>query len=262
MKSNSEILGESLRRTFGGRWFWRLLAVTLIVSCANNLATGLVQYSYQQCGLQTWIDFLGAKAQAMQSGLDYSVPSRAVAHQMNCATAFYLFIAFIFGGIMVFGVKCVSLKTAREEERGWCGESLGGFARPLGVALLFFLFTARVFLWSLLLVVPGMVATYRYAQCWNVKVENPDWSASRCLAESARMMDGFKMRRFLLDLCFFGMAAALFAAWLVLELALLFGGGGLAGLFPTALFLAGLFVLSMWMYVSHAIFYRELKAAE
>ena len=95
------------------------------------------------------------------------------------ATAFQMFITFIFGGIAVYGITCVVLKAAKEDERGWCRDSMGGFVRPLGVAWLGFVLFVRIFLWSLLLLVPGMIATYSYSQCWNLKVEHPDWGASK-----------------------------------------------------------------------------------
>ena len=262
MTSNREIRRESLGRTFAARWFWRMLLVTMLVGLVNNLANELVEIAYRECQVQTWTDYLVAKAQAMQSGMDYAVPSRAVAMQMNYATAFSTFIAFIFGGIMMFGVTCVVLKNAKDEESGWCRDSMGGFARPLGVAWLGFVLAVRVALWSLLLVVPGIVATYRYSQCWNLKVEHPDWGAAKCLGESSRMMEGRKMQRFLLDLYFVGLAVALCLVMLASKFALVAGrvGGLVDGLVLMAV-MPCLVVLGLWMSVARAVFYRELKSA-
>ena len=262
MTSNREIRRESLARTFAGRWFWRMLLVTMLVGFVNNLANELVDVAYRECQVQTWADYFVAKVQAMQSGMDYAVPSRAVAMQMNYATAFSAFIAFIFGGIMMFGVTCVVLKNAKDDESGWCRDSMGGFARPLGVAWLGFVLAVRVALWSLLLVVPGVVATYRYSQCWNLKVEHPDWGAAKCLGESSRMMEGRKMQRFFLDLYFVGLAVALCVA--MLAFIAVFAAGGMSGLVEVLALMAAtpcLVVLGLWMSVARAVFYRELKAS-
>ena len=253
MKTNAEIKRESLKRTFTGKWFGRMLLVMALVGFANNLANGLVEYFYRECEVQTWADFLVAKLQALQAGMDYAVPSRAIALQMNYATAFSAFIAFIFGGIAIFGITSVVLKAAKEEDQSWCRDSMGGFARPLGLAWLGLVLFVRVLAWSLLLIVPGVVATYRYSQCWNLKVEHPDWGAAKCLAESCRMMEGRKMQRFMLDLFFFSIAAPLVGSMLVIMPAqdsLLY-----------MLFMFGFAMLNIWMSVARAVFYRELKLA-
>ena len=262
MKTNAEIKRESLKRTFTGKWFGRMLLVMALVGFANNLANGLVEYFYRECEVQTWADFLVAKLQALQAGMDYAVPSRAIALQMNYATAFSAFIAFIFGGIAIFGITSVVLKAAKEEDQSWCRDSMGGFARPLGVAWMGFVLFVRVMLWSVLFVVPGIVATYRYSQCWNLKVENPDWGAGKCLAESCKLMDGHKMQRFLLDLFFCAWAFALIAVMIFGNVG--FVTGILGKLLDTLLFavcMTGLIILSLWMSVARAIFYRELKSA-
>ena len=262
MTSNREIRRESLGRTFAGRWFWRMLLVTMLVGFVNNLANELVEIAYRECQVQTWADFLVAKVQAMQSGIDYAVPSNAVATQMNYSTSFSVFIAFIFGGITMFGATCVVLKNAKDEESGWFRDSMGGFERPLGVAWLGFVLAVRVALWSLLLVVPGVVATYRYSQCWNLKVEHPDWGAAKCLGESSRMMEGRKMQRFFLDLYFVGLAVALCVA--MLAFIAVFAAGGMSGLVEVLALMAAtpcLVVLGLWMSVARAVFYRELKAS-
>lgn len=62
----------------------------------------------------------------------------------------------------------------------------------------------RILLWSLLLIVPGVIASYRYAMASYVMAENPGMSAGDALRESARMMEGNKWRLFCLRLSFIG----------------------------------------------------------
>ena len=261
MKTNREILRESLARTRTGKWFWRALLVMLLLGSVNNTANTLVEKFYQSREIHTWFGYITTKVASLVGGLDCAVPSRAVAWQMSEATAFALFIATIFAGIMLFGVSSVMLKAARHEESGWFTRSFGGFARPLGLAWLGVTLWVRVALWSLLFVVPGIVAGYRYSQCWNIKVEHPDWSAGQCLAESARMMRGHKLQRFLLDLVFVAM---------VFVIALVLLGVGLAGgltedadsiaapliillvVWPASMF------IGIWLSIARAIFYTSL----
>ena len=62
----------------------------------------------------------------------------------------------------------------------------------------------RVGLWSLILIVPGIVAAYRYAMANFILTENPHMTASEVLRESAHMMEGNKWRLFCLQLSFLG----------------------------------------------------------
>ena len=62
----------------------------------------------------------------------------------------------------------------------------------------------RVMLWSLLFVIPGIVASYSYAMVGFVLADHPEMSASEALAESKRIMRGNRWRLFCLNLSFIG----------------------------------------------------------
>ncbi len=59
-----------------------------------------------------------------------------------------------------------------------------------------------LFLWSLLLVIPGIIAAYRYSFAVYVMIDHPEMSAMDCLRESKRLTTGYKRQLFLLDLSF------------------------------------------------------------
>ena len=256
MKSNREILRESFRRVLSGKWFWRILVVSMLLGTVNNLANQLVDEIFVKYGIQTWFDYLEAKLRALLSGVDCAVPSQAIAMQMNGATAFSVFMALIFGGIALFGMTSVTLKSAKLEDRGWFRDSLAGFARPLGLAWLGFAVMFRVTVLALFFILPGIVASYSYSQCWNIKVENPDWTPSQCIAESRRMMRGNRMQRFTLDMFF-----VLSTLIVVLAFALVMGFLPASDLVLTVVKLVGfpiLLLLGMWLAVARAVFYKAL----
>lgn len=114
-------------------------------------------------------------------------------------TPFEVFFSCVLNGLLSFALASLFLRAAKGEQRDWLAPSFGGFKCPLGVAWLYFRYALQVTLWSLLFVIPGVIAIYRYCQCWNLKVEHPDWSAGECLAESGRIMKGQKWRRFAFD---------------------------------------------------------------
>ncbi|MEI3287122.1 MAG: DUF975 family protein [Faecalibacterium prausnitzii] len=59
-------------------------------------------------------------------------------------------------------------------------------------------------LWSLLLVIPGIVKTYSYAMTPYIMAEHPSLTANEAITESRRIMDGNKWRLFCLDFSFIG----------------------------------------------------------
>ena len=67
-----------------------------------------------------------------------------------------------------------------------------------------FLRTLYTFLWSLLLIVPGIVAALSYAMTPFILEEHPELTASEAIARSKTLMDGHKMDLFILNLTFLG----------------------------------------------------------
>lgn len=60
------------------------------------------------------------------------------------------------------------------------------------------------FLWSLLLVIPGIVKALAYSQVYFILAENPGLSAKEVLRRSEAMMIGHKAEYFMLNLSFIG----------------------------------------------------------
>ncbi|HEY8424300.1 MAG TPA: DUF975 family protein [Clostridia bacterium] len=69
---------------------------------------------------------------------------------------------------------------------------------------LFLLKNILICLWSLLLVIPGIIKSYSYAMADFIAVDNPNLRASDCISYSMIMMKGNKFKLFLLDLSFIG----------------------------------------------------------
>ena len=61
-----------------------------------------------------------------------------------------------------------------------------------------------IFLWSLLLFIPGIVKAYAYSMVYYVKADHPEYGWRECLDESQRLMTGHKWEKFVLDLSFIG----------------------------------------------------------
>lgn len=85
------------------------------------------------------------------------------------------------------------------------GALLDGATKDLGGNIIAgILHTLFIALWSLLFVIPGIVKSCSYALTFYIKNDNPGMSANDAITESRRMMDGFKMKYFMLRLSFIG----------------------------------------------------------
>ena len=112
-------------------------------------------------------------------------------------------IQWIVGGTIRLGY-CRFLLNLHDCKKASIGDLFSQFDRfgdGFCLALLQGLF---VFLWSLLFVIPGIVATYRYAMAPFILTEHPGMRASDAIDASKYMMRGYKMDLFILDLSFIG----------------------------------------------------------
>ena len=80
-------------------------------------------------------------------------------------------------------------------------EGYKDFIRIFGTILLE---TAYVILWTLLLIVPGIIKAISYSQTYFVMKDNPELSFNAAIERSMAMMEGRKMQYFLLQLSFIG----------------------------------------------------------
>ena len=104
---------------------------------------------------------------------------------------------------------CLKLSRNEEAESRVIFNGFEIFLKILGLELLRLLIIG---LWSLLFIVPGIIAYYRYRMAFYILLDNPDTSPISCLRASRRMMDGYKAELFTLDLSFLG--------WLFLDAAI------------------------------------------
>ena len=71
----------------------------------------------------------------------------------------------------------------------------------IGTNIMIGIFT---FLWTLLLVIPGIIKGLAYSQTLYLFKDNPEYGIFEAITESRRRMDGYKWKYFLLNLSFIG----------------------------------------------------------
>lgn len=145
------------------------------------------------------------------------------------------FASIFIAGPLALGIKMFSLSLSRDEEPR-LEQIFDGF-RNYGSALgTYLLMSLYIFLWMLLLIIPGIIASLSYSMTFFILADDPEIGASAALDKSRKMMDGFKWKYFYLQLSFLGWAL----------LCILTIGIGFLWLFP-------------YMEISYAKFYDDVK---
>ena len=79
-----------------------------------------------------------------------------------------------------------------------------GYTKIIRFILLYLLQMIYIFLWSLLLVIPGIIKTFSYAMCPYIAVDNPELSVNECITKSKKMMSGYKWSYFCMLFSYLG----------------------------------------------------------
>lgn len=113
--------------------------------------------------------------------------------------------ALLVTGTITYGCERMFLKQARDAQPMEIGDLFSGFTSCFGETfVLGFLSSLFIALWSLLLVIPGIIKAYSWSMIYFIKVDHPEYDWRQCLSESAAMMNDHKLDLFLLDLSFIG----------------------------------------------------------
>jgi uncharacterized membrane protein len=105
----------------------------------------------------------------------------------------------------VTGITIFSLSISRNQDAR-LEQLFSGFKKSglvFTAALLMFVF---VLLWSLLLVIPGIIAALSYSMTYYIIAEDNSVGAMEAIDRSKKMMDGYKWKYFRLLLRFFGLS--------------------------------------------------------
>jgi uncharacterized membrane protein len=147
-------------------------------------------------------------------------------------------ITLIVGGPLELGLAGYFLMITRQHSPQM--EHLFKGFRNFERALVFYIVrTVFIVLWSLLFIIPGIIAALRYSMAAYILYDNPEISGMEALERSKEMMDGRKGKLFGLYLSFIG--------WAIL-----------------CIFTLGIGFLWLYPYIkaSEANFYEEVKKAE
>lgn len=181
------------------------------------------------------LELAGKQIFSTQEGLSQAIQAH---WELILAAGILLALVILYvGSVVALGYARFRLDLVDRWEKISLGMLFAYFRcwkRAVATRLLRTLFVA---LWSLLLVIPGIFASYSYAMTDFVLAENPGLTAREAIARSKEMMRGNRFRLFCLQLSFIG--------WMILS-ALTLGIGDLW--------------LNPYRQTAVAAFYREVSA--
>ena len=165
----------------------------------------------------------------------------------------------IVTGPLTLGMSIYALATVRGARPG-LDVVMSGFSRfgkPLGLYILMSVF---ITLWTLLFIIPGIIAVFAYMQAFFILADNPDAGAWNTLRLSRRMMAGNKMKLFFVLLSLIGWGILSVLAESVLRhaaLAVFADGSGAAYVITTAVLRCLVFgLLGIYTITIMAVFYE------
>ena len=167
---------------------------TLLALAISLVITGISRY--------VGLDDETAYLYSMQSGMDLSF----LALHRAFPTVVVLFVSIVCGLLTVVlsaGEYLYHLGIRRGAEMPYV-TLFDGFAFAGKIILLSIVQYIFIFLWTLLLVIPGIVATYRYRFAILNLCENPEIGVMEAINMSKEQTRGFKWQLFVLDLSFIG----------------------------------------------------------
>lgn len=197
------IARDSLR----GKW-----AIAVIVGLIAMLLGGVgssgpeINFEYSDNGATINLEFAN---QTIYSTTDGIAPELSgflvggVAYIVIVALIFAV-IYFVLGSIIEVGYSRFNLDLVDRVKEPEIGTLFAYFKNWKATACAKLLQTVYVFLWSLLFIIPGIVAGYSYAMTSYILAENPELTASEAIEQSKQMMSGNRWRLFCLQFSFIG----------------------------------------------------------
>ena len=129
-------------------------------------------------------------------------------------------VSIVINGLAFVGYTSFFLKISRGENPSY-KELFERTDLLVPYILISILTTVFTLLWSILFIIPGIIAAISYSMVYYIALDNPELSAKEAIGKSVEMMRGYKLEYFMLQLSFFGWALlvpftfGLLSLWLI-----------------------------------------------
>lgn len=217
---------------------WQCILVTFLMTCITVIA----EISEKaQNGLNERLAVNGTSTISSIVGSTLNVRTLSlVGGALTFFSIVCIFLSIFVGNVLQVGGKSffVRNQTAQPGVRDMLEVFESGHYTNIVTTM--FLKDIYIYLWSLLLIIPGIIKSYEYFMVPYILADQPEIDTKDAFALSKQMMDGQKMNTFILELSFFG--------WYILS-ALTFG-------------ILGIFYVNPYIESTLAELYTVLKQKE
>ena len=194
------------RDVLSGKWTIAVL-VGLVATLLGGAGSGgpEVKFNIDGSGAHASFEFAGQTIFSTGGGLNSDIGAFLVgsAIYITIAAIAIAVVYFVLGSIISVGYARFNLDLVDQGNPAF--ETLFGyFSYWKTTAVSKLLQSVYVLLWSLLFIIPGIIATYSYAMTEFILAEHPDLTASEAIAQSKEMMTGNRWRLFCLHISFIG----------------------------------------------------------
>ena len=195
------------RNSLRGKWGVAIIA-GLLASLLGGIASNGPQLNleFDEADIKLAIEYANQKIYTFGTGWsDGLLGILTGGLAVVAVVALVLAVAyFILGSVIEVGYAQFNLDLVDGQKLPEAGTLFGYFPHWKTLASAKLLQTVYIFLWSLLLIIPGIVAGYSYAMTGYILAENPQLTAGEAIARSKEMMAGNRGRLFCLQLSFIG----------------------------------------------------------
>lgn len=231
------------RNALSGRWAIAVitgLIATLLGAVASNGPE--IKLNINDSGANLGLEFAGQQIYTTSGGWNEALTGFIIgsATFIILAALIMAVVYFVLGGVVGVGYARFNLDLVDRQKEPEIGTLFGYFTYWKKTAAAKFLQGLYVFLWSLLFIIPGIIAGYSYAMTSYILAENPELTASEAIERSKQMMSGNRWRLFCVQISFIG--------WEILSALLTFGIGSLW--------------ITPYKQAATAAFYREISGTE
>lgn len=199
---------ETAWNTLRGRYWWTVLAGLIASILGGYSARGSIDFNFRTDSSNFW-----EHLQRITHGqIDAEQLYTFVRPFMGVAAAFaglflvYSIAVFIVGSAVELGYNRFNVSLYEGTSVPKIDLLFSCFSNFGNALLLRLLMLLKILAWTLLFIVPGIVAALRYALAPYILAENPDLSASDAIERSKELMNGHKWRLFCLKFSFIGWA--------------------------------------------------------
>lgn len=234
MKTNKQFKTEA-RAALRGNW-GKAVLTTLVYAFLMSVAMGPTLY--QSAKMQTYVQEHRVSSLHQMATMMQDPAYQLLQQRTNGSSSLLLLVEILFIFPLTLGYANAMRKLLVESDNEMLGNTFriafsNYWHKVWGMLWMYIL----IFLWSLLLIIPGIIKSFSYAMTPFILEENPELTATEAIHRSRMMMRGHKFDLFWLFLGFLG--------WAIL---CLFTAG------------IGFFWLAPYMETAYAGFYEEVKA--